>query len=275
MNVEKHRQRWRVVWRDAAKNKQREPFATEREALMFKALAEVNTPELARRFVRGQVDSSALIFPTTPQEVPKTAAASPTSAAAAPAATAPVWLGSQVLFKPYARAHIAQKTGVTGRTEADELRMLENHIFPYWCADDLTLTDFRQSEKDRNRPGLRTGPDGQPLCISNWIKWLEKREGLGPRAPQRQSAVGQDHPQPARSAVRDPAVRGGRSRPAAGPQPVRQDQAAEGAARGAGVPRAAPVQITSGPPSASALNTSTLMYTRPRGRRLRPSRTRD
>jgi hypothetical protein len=29
---------------------------------------------------------------------------------------------------------------------------------------------------DPSRPSHR--PDGQPLCISNWIKWLEKREGF-------------------------------------------------------------------------------------------------
>lgn len=180
MNVSQHRQRWRAEWRDDANKKQREPFATEREARMFVALAEANTPELARRFVRGQADASALIFPAVSHVAVGSApsAATPAAVGTMPASsTPPGWPGAQVLFKPYARAHVAQKTGVTGRTEADELRMLENHVFPYWCADDLALTDFRQKEQ-AERPGARTGPDGQPLSISNWVKWLEKRKGF-------------------------------------------------------------------------------------------------
>lgn len=171
MYVEQHRQKHRAVWKDADGRKQREPFETRRQAELFVLIAQLNTPELARRYVRGELDRNALIMPT---------AANPqgadTGALALPPATGSARPGDSVLFKSYARAHLDQKTGVSQRTVSDAVRLLENHLLPYWCADDLTLAQIRQTDR-ADRPGHRLGADGRPLSISNWILWLQQRSG--------------------------------------------------------------------------------------------------
>ena len=82
-----------------------------------------------------------------------------------------------MLFRPYALGLVAQMTGVTNRTRHDYRRALENHVFPYFAAEDLTLVDIRQKERD-DRPGHRWGPDENLLSISNWLLWLDRRPGL-------------------------------------------------------------------------------------------------
>ncbi len=170
MNIQQHRSKWRAEWREAG-TKQRESFATEQQARMFCELADLNGPALARRFVRGEVEPAALRFPTTPPAAP---AGAPTATTSASIVGLP---GDHVLLKPYARQHLAQKTGVTERTLADEMRVLEQHVFPYWCDDDLTLGQVRQKDRT-DRPGHRLGPDGNVLSVSGWIQWLSKREGF-------------------------------------------------------------------------------------------------
>lgn len=66
MKVEKHRNKYRAVWRDSTQRKQRRSFDTEGDALLSKAVADANTPELAVAYLFNGLGDSGLRLPQLP-----------------------------------------------------------------------------------------------------------------------------------------------------------------------------------------------------------------
>lgn len=173
--VEQHGRRFRAVWRDADGKKQREPFATSEDAQLFRALCRLNPLPTVLSMVRDGVEPDDLVWPapTPPPATPEP----PPSSSQSDTGRQEGRPGDRVLFAPFAKEILDQATGVEDRTKSDNHKLLVNHVLPYFGAPDLTLRDIRQKERGE-RPGARTGPDGKPLSISNWLLWLGKRRGF-------------------------------------------------------------------------------------------------